>query len=130
MRQAIKTEHALKAEMLKKYWPRSGRYCQARLSYRYEAMEKGVRHALKAEMLKNIGREAADIAKQGFLYEWKCNGNRTILGRFWGHPSVVLGALLYYKTFSYYGIFLLQFHGIKKGVVKKILAAKPPICVI
>ena len=45
MRQALKTE------VLRNYWPRSGRYCEARFSYRYEATEKGVRHALKAEML-------------------------------------------------------------------------------
>ena len=53
-----------KRRCLKQYWPRSGRYCEARLSYRYEAMEKGMSHTLKADMLKKIGREAADIAKQ------------------------------------------------------------------
>ena len=44
----------LKAEVLRNYWPRSGRYCEARFLYRDEAMEKGIRHALKAEMLKKI----------------------------------------------------------------------------
>ena len=63
--------HALKAEVSKKYWPRSGRYCEAGLfdrydmMQRYKVMENDTRHVLKAEVLKNIGREAADIFKQG-----------------------------------------------------------------
>ena len=36
---------AIKAEGVKNKWPRSGRYCQARLSYRYDTMEKDIRRA-------------------------------------------------------------------------------------
>ena len=50
--------HALKAEVFKKDWPRSGRYCEAGLfdrydmMQRYKVMENDTRHVLKAEVLK------------------------------------------------------------------------------